>query len=1012
MAENTIDNLSIEVTTSADRAARVFDRLASGMGRVRNAASGADGELENAAQGAQDMGMATQKAGTQAGEASKSLNGFGKDAKDAGDKAKKGSSGLANFWQSLKRIAYYRFIRNIIRRIGEAFNYGITNLYQWSSAVDGKFAASMNTIATATNYLKNSLGAMVSPLINALAPALDFIIDKVVDILNWFNQLFAVLSGADTYTVAKKIASTWADAGKSAVSSAKKAADDIKRTILGFDEINKLADNKNNKSGYSSGYSQPSAAGSVLFEEKELSGGFKGFSNAIENALSNTLSRIGLIISGASLAVGAVLTFSGANVPLGLSMMAAGASGLVSIIGMNWNGLSANIKLAIGAVETVVGGYLLATGGILAFSGANVPLGIAMMAAGAVGIASAVGLNWNLLRGKVSASAKGVVGAVSAASVALGAILAFTGANVPLGVGLMAAGITGAAATLKWDWLKNKLRGRIAVITGIVSGGLLALGAILAFSGVALPLGLGMMAVGAVGLASTATANWDIIANRLRGKLGVVTALISGASLVLGILALVGGNIPLGIGLILAGATGLVSTVAANWDNMKALGATAVAKVKEGWNSVTDKVVEFVAKVRNDATMWWGSVQAWWHSTTVGKSVEGFITNVKNRASTWWGNVQSWWHKTISGKSVEDFIVKVADTANDWWADVQNYWTNATKNLSLGTAVKFIVNVLVNIAGKVWDGVTRLWDLLWGTDAQHEERTRTVTANLNLKPGVGFDDFNVASDPTQWHLDWRVQQSMNNNPLEVPVDTDPYWEKSSNGIYGYLGIDDLATTVKIKTQTAWDYFGKTIKQFLGLDDLSTTVKVKLKATGKGVELQQTTGGSGGGWKLVTRAAGGAIDRLGRVSNFANGGIINAYAGGTTNAHGTMFLAGENGPEIMGHVGGRTEILNRSQLAATMYSAVRNAMSGITIDANFNNVNSTPSADSMETLAEMVRLGVEQAMARQNELDRQRNEYLRQINEKDWDVDISTASINRAQTRTNRRAGITIAPVGG
>jgi hypothetical protein len=66
---------------------------------------------------------------------------------------------------------------------------------------------------------------------------------------------------------------------------------------------------------------------------------------------------------------------------------------------------------------------------------------------------------------------------------------------------------------------------------------------------------------------------------------------------------------------------------------------------------------------------------------------------------------------------------------------------------------------------------------------------------------------------------------------------------------------------------------------------------------------------------------------------------------------------------------------------------------------------------METLAEMVRHGVEQAMGRQNELDRQRNEYLRQINEKDYNPEISTSSINKAQQRMNRRAGTTIVPVG-
>lgn len=44
-----------------------------------------------------------------------------------------------------------------------------------------------------------------------------------------------------------------------------------------------------------------------------------------------------------------------------------------------------------------------------------------------------------------------------------------------------------------------------------------------------------------------------------------------------------------------------------------------------------------------------------------------------------------------------------------------------------------------------------------------------------------------------------------------------------------------------------------------------------------------------------------------------------YANGTTNAglHGSMFVAGENGAEMVGHINGQTEVLNRSQIAMAM-----------------------------------------------------------------------------------------------
>lgn len=56
-----------------------------------------------------------------------------------------------------------------------------------------------------------------------------------------------------------------------------------------------------------------------------------------------------------------------------------------------------------------------------------------------------------------------------------------------------------------------------------------------------------------------------------------------------------------------------------------------------------------------------------------------------------------------------------------------------------------------------------------------------------------------------------------------------------------------------------------------------------------------------------------------------------YANGTANAglHGSMFVAGENGAEMVGHINGQTEVLNRSQIAQAMKSAVVAGMSQFT-----------------------------------------------------------------------------------
>ena len=75
--------------------------------------------------------------------------------------------------------------------------------------------------------------------------------------------------------------------------------------------------------------------------------------------------------------------------------MAIGATSLVSVMALNWNGLSDEIQNVIAIITTVVSVAFLAIGAALAFSGANIPLGLALLAAGAVTMGTAIMPNWN-----------------------------------------------------------------------------------------------------------------------------------------------------------------------------------------------------------------------------------------------------------------------------------------------------------------------------------------------------------------------------------------------------------------------------------------------------------------------------------------------------------------------------------------------------------------------------------------------------------------------------------------
>ena len=207
---------------------------------------------------------------------------------------------FTGFLAAIKRIAVYRAIRTALKEISQGFREGVENLYQYSLLINGEFAQSMDTIATASLYAKNSLGAMAAPIINVLAPAIDFLVDKFVDALNTINELIASLSGAQTWTRALKYPKAYADALDGANGKAK----ELRATLLGFDEINRLDDNKKGSRGsaadeldYSKMFTEEvvnsKAKGIIsMLKEAFLSGAFYDIGSMLGEKLREGLSNI------------------------------------------------------------------------------------------------------------------------------------------------------------------------------------------------------------------------------------------------------------------------------------------------------------------------------------------------------------------------------------------------------------------------------------------------------------------------------------------------------------------------------------------------------------------------------------------------------------------------------------------------------------------------------------------------------------------------------------------------
>lgn len=189
-------------------------------------------------------------------------------------RVKQTTSGLGQLWSSLKRIAMYRGVRFVLSQFVAALDGGTKNLYQWSKALNGDFASAMDDAATSLLYLKNSFAAMVSPLVEALTPALEVVIDQLVRMMNAVNQLFAAVSGKNVYTHAAKSATEYAAA-------ATKANKATKRFTVSFDEINILG----KKSSDTSSKKKTPDYGS-MFETSSVAESISNFAEQLRNAFN------------------------------------------------------------------------------------------------------------------------------------------------------------------------------------------------------------------------------------------------------------------------------------------------------------------------------------------------------------------------------------------------------------------------------------------------------------------------------------------------------------------------------------------------------------------------------------------------------------------------------------------------------------------------------------------------------------------------------------------------------
>jgi hypothetical protein len=312
---------------------------------------------------------------------------------------KSASGGLGG---GLKNILKYAFgIRSLfalVNKLRSALVDGFKNLAQYSGETNNSISMLMSSLT----QLKNAFAAAFAPILNVVAPILNSLIQKIISVVNTFGQLTSALTGKGTYITAKKVQQDYAKSLNNNASSAKnaqKANKDLQRTILGFDQINKMDDNSSSDdSGNNGADTSGGLSPSDMFETKEIPSKIKGLADLIKQAWKEAdFTKIGEM-------VGEKLNAALQSIPWDkikntcnkiAKSVATFLNGFLETV--DWklvgNTLAQGINTAFGMANTFARNFHWDSLGKAIGNGINGALG---------------GLDWNLIRGTVRNISKGI----------------------------------------------------------------------------------------------------------------------------------------------------------------------------------------------------------------------------------------------------------------------------------------------------------------------------------------------------------------------------------------------------------------------------------------------------------------------------------------------------------------------------------------------------------------------------------------------------------------------------
>lgn len=272
--------------------------------------------------------------------------------------------------------------------------------------------------------------------------------------------------------------------------------------------------------------------------------------------------------------------------------------------------------------------------------------------------------------------------------------------------------------------------------------------------------------------------------------------------------------------------------------------------------------------------------------------LEGLSDSIKNIGEWVENHIIEPIEEAIKNNPISGIAIKIKNTSSDWWKKTKKWWKDASKGgVGLDAAVRLVKEKWSTI--KDWIGdIPTLSQFI----KLAKEKWTTIKNWIGNIP-ILKQFISLAKSGWSRVTSW-VNQFITGSVSQKISLIKGAWSSVSQWVRDRIhgAVDVTVNLVKGRVDT----FTKKARKWLGL------------------------------------STGGYITGSGIVHQFASGGIIgnsgvSYFANGTANAgaHGSLFVAGESGAEIVGHLNGQTEVLNKSQISMAMRSAVISGMAQFT-----------------------------------------------------------------------------------